>query len=147
MFVSLLPKPLSLSESLLLTIEPTTTIQPIDHQAYQPFSLSTIKPPINLWSSFGCFEDFSWFPLKIFGLKSSYQNTQNDFLGSCCSCTAGQCCYKGQCGCAGCTCNNCSCQGCSSKQWCQRRQQFQLYYTWKACLNIVYSFRIRALCF
>ena len=36
--VSLSPKPLSLSELLLSTIEP------INHQAYQPLSLSTIKP-------------------------------------------------------------------------------------------------------
>ena len=36
--IHLLPKPLSLSELLLLTIKP------MDHQAYGPSSLTTIKP-------------------------------------------------------------------------------------------------------
>ena len=45
------PKPLSLSELLLSTI---------DHQAYQPSSQLTIKP-INLWSSFATFKPFSLF--------------------------------------------------------------------------------------
>ena len=52
--VRLSQKPLSLSELLLSTIEPIDhqayqpssllTIKPIDHQAYQPSSLSTIEP-------------------------------------------------------------------------------------------------------
>ena len=44
-------KPLSLSELLLSTIEP------IDHQAYQPSSPLTIEP-IDLWSSFTTFKPF-----------------------------------------------------------------------------------------
>ena len=50
----LLQKPLSLPKLLL------STIKPIDHQAYQPLSLLTIKP-INLWSSFVTFKPFSLF--------------------------------------------------------------------------------------
>ena len=41
------------------------TIKPIDHQAYQPSSLLTIKP-INLWSSFKTFKIFDLFFLHSF---------------------------------------------------------------------------------
>ena len=52
--VSPLPKPLSLSELLLLTIKP------INQNAYRPSSLLTIKP-INLSSSFATFKPFGLF--------------------------------------------------------------------------------------
>ena len=54
MSVCLSPKPLSLLELLLLTIKP------INHQAYRPLSLLTIKPT-NLWSSFATFKPFGLF--------------------------------------------------------------------------------------
>ena len=76
--VSPLPKPLSLSELLLSTIEP------INHHAYRPSSLSTIKP-INFSSSFATFKPFGLFfwrlPLTLlYGLKVDYPNSFYEIL-------------------------------------------------------------------
>ena len=89
-WIYLLPKPLSLSELLLSTIElidhqaywlsSLSPIKPINHRAHQPMSLLTIKPinhraywqsslliiePINLWSSFVTFKPFGLFYLLM----------------------------------------------------------------------------------